>query len=134
MTQDQYNERYSDIGAIRCWLYYQLGVQFGTIPYITKPIVKISDLVEQQENMMNLDALIPELIRFMESLPTLENYRNSKLITGTIDGISLVPYFIDKKCLMGDLYLFNNQYDKAATVYRQVLAKNEDAGAILKIV
>jgi len=129
LTQDQYNERYSDIGAIRCWLYYQLGVQFGTIPYITKPIVKISDLVEQQENMMNLDALIPELIRFMESLPTLENYRNSKLITGTIDGISLVPYFIDKKCLMGDLYLFNNQYDKAATVYRQVLAKNEDAGA-----
>ncbi|MHB9056942.1 MAG: RagB/SusD family nutrient uptake outer membrane protein [Paludibacteraceae bacterium] len=126
LTQDQYNERYSDIGAIRTWLYYQLGVQFGTIPYITSPVVSLNDLAGQQTKM-NLDELIPELIRFMESLPTLENYKNSKLITGTIDGVSLIPYFINKKCLLGDLYLFNNEYDKAAMMYRQVLAKDETA-------
>lgn len=128
LTQDQYNERYSDIGAIRSWLYYQLGVHFGTIPYITKPIVSLDDLADQQDSKKNLDQLIPELIRFMESLPTLENYKNSKLISGTIDGVSLIPYFINKKCLLGDLYLFNNEYDKAASIYRQVLAKDEDAG------
>lgn len=127
MTQDEYNERYSDIGAIRSWLYYQLGVHFGTIPYITKPIVSINEAVINEENKLNLDALIPELIKFMESLPTLENYKNSKLINGTVDGISLIPFFINKKCLLGDLYLFNNEYDKAATIYRQVLSKDEDA-------
>ena len=127
LTDDQYNERYSDIGAIRTWLYYQLGVHYGTIPYLTEPIATINDLAKYKENMMNLDQLIPELIRFMESLPTLENYRNSKLITGTIDGQSLVPYFINKKCLMGDLYLFNNEYDKAASAYREVLSKDETA-------
>lgn len=127
LTQDEYNERYSDIASVRCWLYYQLGIQFGTIPYITKPVVSITDLVQNKENMLNLDALIPELIKCMEELPTLENYKNSDLISGTLDGVSLVPYFINKKCLLGDLYLFNNQYDKAATIYRQVLAKNEDA-------
>ncbi|VBB48015.1 conserved hypothetical protein [uncultured Paludibacter sp.] len=129
MTQDEYNERYSDIGAIRCWLYYQLGVQFGTIPYITDPIISINDAVVNQENMLDLDNLIPELIQFMENLPTLENYKNSKLISGTVDGVSLVPYFINKKCLLGDLYLFNNEYDKAATIYREVLSENEDAAA-----
>ncbi|MEZ7867720.1 MAG: RagB/SusD family nutrient uptake outer membrane protein [Paludibacteraceae bacterium] len=128
LTQDQYNERYSDVGAIRTWLYYQLGVHFGSVPYITKPIVSLDDLDKNQAGKLNLDALIPELIRFMENLPTLENYKNSKLITGTIDGVSLVPYFINKKCLLGDLYLFNNEYDKAAGIYRQVLSKDEDAG------
>lgn len=66
MTQDEYNERYSDIGAIRCWLYYR-RVQFGTIPYITDPIISINDAVVNQENMLDLDNLIPELIQFMES-------------------------------------------------------------------
>lgn len=125
LTTDEYNERYSDIGAVRTWLYYQLGIQFGTIPYLTKAAVSLNDVADADDKMMNLDTLIPELIKFMESLPTLENYKNSKLIVGTIDGISLVPYFINKKCLLGDLYLFNNQYDKAAEIYREVLATDE---------
>lgn len=125
LTEDQYNERYSDIAAVRTWLYYQLGVQFGTIPYVTEPIANIKDLPKLENTSMNLDALIPELIKVMEGLPMLENYNNSKLISGTIDGISLVPYFINKKVLLGDLYLFNNQYDKAAAIYRDVLAKDE---------
>lgn len=126
LTKDQYNERYADIGAVRTWLYYQLGVQFGTIPYITEPVVTMNDLSKHQTKL-NLDQLIPELIRFMENLPTLEDYKNSKLITGTIDGVSLIPYFINKKALLGDLYLFNNEYDKAASMYRQILSKEENA-------
>jgi hypothetical protein len=125
LTEDQYNERYSDIAAIRTWLYYQLGVHFGTIPYITKPLANVDDLSKLEVNNLNLTDLIPELIRCMENLPTLGDYKNSKLITGTIDGLSLAPYFINKKILLGDLYLFNNQYDKAATIYREVLAKDE---------
>ena len=141
LTDDEYNEHYSDIGAVRCWLYYQLGVHFGKIPYITAPVVSAEDVknAAQQDNIMDLDALIPELIRFMESLPTLEHYVNSKLVsimvssgasgTPLVDGVTLVPFFIDKKCLLGDLYLFNNEYDKAATIYREVLIKGEDGAA-----
>lgn len=129
LTGAEYSEVYSDIGAVRCWLYYQLGVQFGTIPYITKPLVSIKDVVSAKENMLDLDALIPELISFMEKLPTLEDYTNSELIDGTVDGVSLIPFFINKKCLLGDLYLFNNQYDKAATLYRDVLSTGEDKDA-----
>lgn len=128
LTTDEYRERYSDIGAVRCWLYYQLGVHFGKVPYITEPVVSLDDLAKQQGNLKDLDALIPELIRFMEQLPTLENYQNSKLVSGTVDNHSLVPFFINKKCLLGDLYLFNNQYDDAAAIYREVLATSEDAG------
>ena len=129
LTEDEYDERYSDVGAVRCWVYYQLGIQFGKVPYITEPIVDIKDLDKYAGNVLTLDRLIPELITFMENLPTLEPYRNSKLIEGPVDVYYLIPYFIDKKCLLGDLYLFNNDYEAAAQIYRDILRVGEDQPA-----
>jgi hypothetical protein len=130
MIRAEYNERYSDVAALRTWIYFQLGIHFGKIPYITQPVITIDDLNRYKNNELSLDNLIPELIRCMESLPTLENYQNSQLVMEILDGYSLKPYFIDKRCLLGDLYLFNNEYEKAATLYRAVLAYGEDAEAI----
>ena len=129
LTGEEYKERYSDIAAIRCWLYYQLGVQFGTIPYITAPIANLKEALAQSDNLLNLDALVPALISVMEQLPTLDDYKLSKLVTGTVDGVSLVPFFINKKILLGDLYLFNDQFDQAATKYREVLSIGENLAA-----
>ncbi|MDR1763778.1 MAG: hypothetical protein LBR64_07515 [Dysgonamonadaceae bacterium] len=129
ITQPEYDERYSDVAALRTWIYLQLGIHFGKVPYITEPIVAIDDLEKYKANELTLDQLIPELIRFMESLPTLENYQNSKLVQETLDGYSLQPFFMDKRCLLGDLYLFNDEYEKAAVTYRRVLATSEDLDA-----
>ncbi|GAB6011497.1 RagB/SusD family nutrient uptake outer membrane protein [Viscerimonas tarda] len=135
LTREEYNERYSDVGAIRCWVYYQLGVQFGSVPYITEPVVDIKDLAKYQDNVLTLSQLTDELIRFMEGLPTLEPYRTSKLITGSVDGYSLLPFFINKKCLLGDLYLFKGAgyYEKAAKIYRDVLRVGEDEPATARL-
>src|SRR5690606_21690051 len=37
-TPEEYNQRYSDIMAVRSWVYLQLGVHFGRVPYITDPL------------------------------------------------------------------------------------------------
>lgn len=131
LTTDQYKERYSDVGAMRCWLYYQLGVHFGRVPYITEPVVDYRDLDRYNDKVLSLDALIDELIAFMKGLPTLEEYQNSKLVESgaTVDGYSLSSFFINKKCLLGDLYLFANRYEEAAAIYREVLAFGEDLDA-----
>jgi hypothetical protein len=129
MTQPEYDERYSDVAALRCWVYLQLSNLFGKVPYITEPIIALEDLNKYKQNELSPDDLIKELIRCMESLPTLENYRLSKLIDGTIDSYSLVPFFINKKCLLGDLYLYNNDYDKAAHIYREILSIGETEAA-----
>jgi hypothetical protein len=129
MIRAEYDERYSDVATLRTWIYFQLGMHFGKIPYITDPIVSLDDLNCYKSNELTLDQLIPELIRCMESLPTLENYRNSKLVQESLDGYSLKPFFVDKRCLLGDLYLFNDEYEKAALTYRRVLATNEEADA-----
>lgn len=129
MIRAEYNERYSDVAALRTWLYFQLGIHFGKVPYITAPIVTIDDLEKYKGNELTLDMLVPELISCMENLPTLDDYKNSELIQQSLDGYSLAPYFVSKRCLLGDLYLFNNDYEKAATIYRKVLSFGEDLDA-----
>src|SRR5688572_28115816 len=40
MKEDEFRQRYADVGAIRSWLYLQLGIHFGTIPYVTDPLAQ----------------------------------------------------------------------------------------------
>jgi hypothetical protein len=129
LTQPEYDERYSDVAALRCWVYLQLSNLYGKVPYITEPIIALADLDKYKSNELAPKEMIRELIRVMENLPVLENYRLSKLISGEIDGYSLAPFFIPKKALLADLYLYNDDYEKAATLYREILSvgENEDA-------
>jgi hypothetical protein len=127
LTVEEYNERYSDVAALRSWTYLQLGIQFGKVNYITDPTVTIEDVNKSSANTeIGLDALLNKLIACMESLPTLENYQNSPLVAYTLDGYQLKNFFINKHLLLGDLYLWNNDYLKAATQYRAVLATGEN--------
>jgi hypothetical protein len=137
MTEDEYNERYSDIAALRCYVYLQLGAQFGKVPYITTPIVSVKDMknLEQSAEWLSLDQLIPRLITVMEGLPFMKPYEESQLIynevTGaynTVSGQRLSYYFVHKQLLLADLYLWNNQYREAATLYKEVMDidTNED--------
>lgn len=124
MTLDQYNQRYSDVMALRCWIYLQLGIQFGTIPYVTNPLKQISDLTNSANfTSMTLTQLLPLLLKTVQSLPYLTDYTlapNSTL-PATISGYNTLKMFINKYCLLGDLYLWNGQYTQAATTYRIIM-------------
>jgi hypothetical protein len=135
MTEDEYNERYSDIAALRCYVYLQLAIQFGKVPYITDPIVSVNDMktAEQNAEWLSLDALLPRLISVMESLPFLNQYEESSLVlnpvTGantTLNGEQLSYYFVYKKLLLADLYLWNSQYREAAALYKEVMDIDSD--------
>lgn len=126
MTEDEYMERYSDVAALRCWLYYQLGLHFRQVQYITTPVVVPGDVTGPK---LALPELVKELIACMESLPTLENYTGSKLVQNSLDGYSLKPIFIDKRCFLGDLYLMDNRFWDAAAIYRDVLMTDEEKEA-----
>lgn len=126
LISDEYAERYADVAALRTWVYLQLGLHFGEVTYLTEPVYEQADMAAYANKVLSLDELVPELIRCMEALPTLEPYKVSTLIKDKIDGVyALAPMFINKRCLLGDLYLFNDQYVEAATQYRIVLGTNE---------
>lgn len=126
---DEFNMRYSDIGAIRSWVYLQLGIHFGNIPYVTEPLAQVSDLKDATKfPMVPLNQLIDMLVDFTEKLPYQNPYPNNFLSYSTtvstttiVDGYPTSKFFLNKDLLMGDLYLWQGQYDKAATRYKKVM-------------
>ena len=109
ISKENYDPRYSDVVAIRSWVYLQLGIQFKEVPYVTN-------------SLESLDQLIPQLISDMESLPTLEvNTLSSfygKLIPDNNKSFFMNLQFADKHIILGDLYLWNDQFVEAATQYK----------------
>jgi hypothetical protein len=123
LDQSQYDQRYSDILALRCWLYFQMGIQYGTIPYITDPIENINDLDDESlYPRVDFNELLNTLITAMESLPYKRPYPTGSTLRTTMDTYSTEKIFINKYSLLGDLYLWRGDYTSAATAYREVHA------------
>jgi hypothetical protein len=122
MDEDQYKQRYSDIGALRTWLYLQLGIQYGTIPYVTAPIENINDLNDESKYpKIAFSELLDLLISFTEALPFKMPYPSGSTLLTTVDTYNTEKIFINKNCLLGDLYLWKGLWTNAATAYREVV-------------
>lgn len=134
LTQDEYNERYSDLLALRSYVYLQLAAQFGSVPYVTDPVVTVDDMhkVADQEKI-GIDKLLDILIDEMENSPSLKPYINSPLVQYNLDGYDLSYFFINKNLLLGDLYLWRGKdqsdYVNAAKQYRIIMDTKSDADA-----
>ncbi len=98
-------------------MYLQLGIQFGNIPYITDPIETVDDLATLQSyEKLSLSTLISTLIDEMVDIPFMDTFTDDEL---TSDDDSV--FFINKYCLLGDLYLWDNQYTNAAIEYKTLM-------------
>ncbi len=122
MNEDQFNQRYSDIGMLRSFLYLQLGIHFGEVPYVTSSLKNV-DEVKNVSNYpkLSFNVLLDSLISFTERLPYKEVYPTGTNLNITVDGYPTDKFYINKKCTMGDLYLWKGQYLKAAEKYREVM-------------
>lgn len=129
-TQDQYDERYSDVGAIRSWVYLQLGIHFGSVPYITEPIETLEDVKNISKfPRMPFNQLLDELITFTENLPYKDLYSSGSSMVINVDGYNTAKFFINKKCLLGDLQLWKGNYLEAASHYKYVMETGTRGGA-----
>jgi starch-binding outer membrane protein, SusD/RagB family len=130
LKTEEYNQRYSDVGAIRTWLYLQLGIHFGKVPYVTNPLTQLDDLKDVSKfPTLDLESsLIDTLVRFAESLPYTNDYPTGTTLMTTIDGYNTSKFFINKNILLGELYLWDGQYHKAAESFRKVMDINGPTG------
>jgi len=122
LNESEFTQRYSDIGSLRSFLYLQLGIHFGEVPYITSALENI----DQVKNLsiyprLPFTVLLDSLINFTESLPFKDVYPTSTNLNITVDGYPTQKFYVNKKCLMGDLNLWKGNYQKAAEWYRQVM-------------
>lgn len=127
-TQAEYDQRYSDVGALRSWIYLQLGIHYGNVPYVTDPLDDINDLKDSSKfTKLPFDLLLDELVTFTESLPYTNPYTAESLIID-VDGYNTAKFFINKACLLGDLNLWKGNYTQAATYYKSVMETSTGSG------
>ena len=137
--------RYSDVAAVRCWLYMQLGFHFGRVPYITDAYTDVDALKDTLNvNMFTLDQIVNEQIRFLEGIqvesmnPANGGINAMETSYDLLNGSSVDKVFnvfggklneagpmeyISKRFVMGDLYLWQGNYRNAAIWYKRILDK-----------
>jgi hypothetical protein len=127
--EDEYRQRYSDVAALRSWVYLQAGILYGNVPYITTPLATV-DQVKNESNFPRLDlrTLVDSLVKATEAIPYKDLYPVGTSLVTTVDGYNTAKFFINKKCLLGDLYLWRSAFTgnpddckKAAQNYKDVM-------------
>ncbi|ALI99871.1 RagB/SusD family nutrient uptake outer membrane protein [Rufibacter tibetensis] len=122
ITRDEYNQRYSDIAALRSWVYLQLGIQYGRIPYITAPLAKVDDLTDQSKfQKVEFEVLLDSLISVTEKIPHKDLYPTGSSLMTNIGGFNTQKFFVNKRLVLGDLHLWKGNYTQAATHYRVIM-------------
>lgn len=130
ISQEQFNERYSDVVAVRSWTYLQVSLHFadpekGGVPYITKPLNDIESLDQAalaQFPYLDLSTMIDSLLSAMEAIPFKGITNDEGLIT-TMDGFLTRLMFIDKEYLLGELNLWKGNYHQAAVYFKNIMER-----------
>lgn len=128
--QAEYDQRYADVACIRSWVYLQLGIHYGTVPYITEPIETLDDVKNASKYpRISFDQLIDNLVTFTEGLAFKKQYPSGTNLMTTVDGYSTTYFFINKECLLGDLNLWKGNYLAAASHYKNVMETASTSGS-----
>ncbi len=128
-TQSQYDQRYADIGCLRSWVYLQLGIHYGSVPYITEPIENLEDVKNFSKHpRISFNELLDNLVKFTDGLTDTTQYAPGSTLLINIDGFSTEKFFVNKECLLGDLQLWKGNYLQAAIHYKTVMETGTTSG------
>ncbi|WEK20155.1 MAG: RagB/SusD family nutrient uptake outer membrane protein [Candidatus Pedobacter colombiensis] len=130
LDNNQYYQRYTDILFLRSWLYLQLGIHYGNVPYVTDALTNIDDLKDESKfQKIPFEELLMRLIAETEATPREFLNQNTAEASPTLivpmdtyvikDGV--FKFFIQRRSLLGDLHLWKGNYLKAATYYKDVM-------------
>jgi starch-binding outer membrane protein, SusD/RagB family len=123
LKQSEFDQRYSDIAALRSFLYLQLGIHYGDqVRYVTEPLENINDVMDESKfPPLTFNVLLDSLVNLTEALPYKLEYPSGTTLNITVDGYKTDKFYINKRVLLGDLNLWKGNYERAAYWYRQVM-------------
>ncbi|MBN2765684.1 MAG: RagB/SusD family nutrient uptake outer membrane protein [Paludibacteraceae bacterium] len=108
---------YAAIKSIRAWTYMQIVLNFGTVNFSEKPVLSVKDA--DFSNVMNFDQLADALIVDLEPLKDVELPN-----IGRIGSYDVRYSYFPIRFLLGDLYLWKGEYQKAAQEYYNLIYEN----------
>lgn len=108
-------KEYAAIKTFRAWTYLQLAQVYGSVPFITEPI-----LTEKQASINYPMKDVKAIANYF--IEDLKPYINTPFPSyGSIGGSSSQYFFIPVRLLLGDLCLWSGRYLEAATYYHDYL-------------
>ncbi len=120
LTINQYKvfeREYAAVLGFRAWTYLQLAQVYGKVPFVTEPITSGDQANLDNYPLMDIKQiaaqLVDDLVPFAETL--LPNY-------GELDSRLSSEFFIPVKLIIGDLYLWAEDYANAAIYYKRYLS------------
>lgn len=105
---------YAQVKTLRAWTYLQMGLIFGQANYFDEPLLAVD--AEPAGQILTLDELVDKLISDIEPFAAAR-----PLDYGTVDGWYSAEFFMPTCMLLGDLYLYQNNYERAAENYYQLI-------------
>lgn len=116
-----FEKEYAAIKTYRAWTYLQLAINYGAVPFYTKPLLteKEADpaLYPKYDVNQIADYFIQDLAPYVDT--KYPNY-------GSINGINSQSFYIPVRVLLGDLCLWSGRYAEAAKYYHDYLTKQYD--------
>ena len=112
-------KEYAVVKAIRAWTYMQLALIYGEVPFYTEPILKFTD-ADKEYPKYNLSRICDYFIA--DLLPYTEV---EQPVYGSISGIDSRKFFFPVKLVLADMYLWQQDYRRAAFFYADYLADKE---------
>lgn len=122
---------YAQAKAIRLWAYIQLCKTYGKVPFVTEPIISISQANESREwkTLDQIrDLLAPDLAHYVDvRLPDYGNIDAGSSNQGVSKSVRSRRIMFPVALVLGDAYLETDQYEQAAHYYFDYLKKNQRA-------
>ncbi len=106
---------YVAIKVFRAWTYLQLAQIYGSVPFITEPILAEKETVKNHP-MKNIQEISDY---FIEDLTPFINVQTP--LYGTVGGMNSQTFYIPIRALLGDLCLWSGRYLEAANYYHDYL-------------
>lgn len=107
---------YAAAVAVRAWCYYQLAINYESVPYAEHPIGSIQDLNDNSIITRKTRDEIFDLI-----ITELKSIENIGLPRYKISGIEVKYMIPDAKSTLADIYLWKDDYENAAIYYKKMI-------------
>jgi hypothetical protein len=107
---------YAAAKAVRAWTYLQIMLNYGKATYYEKPILTLEDANAQYPVYTDVKELADVLIQDIAPFKSTEKPDFGSLFT-----YDTQKSMISIRFLLGDLYLWKGEYEKAATEYRDLM-------------
>lgn len=114
---------FAETQTIRAWAYLQLVNLYGEVPFVTKPVNSTADAEKEMRNSVKIsknnvaDLLLESGMQNANDILVSLGLPNYQSISNGSSSYSTSQMFFPSQLVLGDAYLMQNQYQKAAEMY-----------------